>query len=195
MVDDKATLCFAMREYFNLYNYQVDCAHDLEKAATLLNASRYAVVIADLDLGEIHNVDGFEVIRTVRERFPGTRIIVLTAYGSAEIKAEAREFGACLCREDVYTDDFALKHTSTFAGNTLACRVGLATLDLLEESDRHLIRQVAVNGARLKQELQYLKRRRSNLIDIISGRGHEFGATLDRSGCKPLQGMSVAIAA
>jgi acetylornithine/succinyldiaminopimelate/putrescine aminotransferase len=30
--------------------------------------------------------------------------------------------GASLFSEDVYNDNFALKHTATFAGNTLACR-------------------------------------------------------------------------
>jgi acetylornithine/succinyldiaminopimelate/putrescine aminotransferase/predicted amino acid dehydrogenase len=83
--------------------------------------------------------------------------------------------GACLCREDVYNDDFALKHTSTFAGNTLACRVGLATLDLLEENERHLIRQVADNGAGLKCELQYLKQKHPNVLSVIRGRGYMLG--------------------
>ena len=85
--------------------------------------------------------------------------------------------GGCLYREDVYNDDFALKHTSTFAGNTLACRIGLATLDLLEENDRHLIRQVADNGARLKQELQRLKRRHQHVINVIRGRGYMLGVS------------------
>jgi acetylornithine/succinyldiaminopimelate/putrescine aminotransferase/predicted amino acid dehydrogenase len=85
--------------------------------------------------------------------------------------------GACIYKEDVYTEDFALKHTSTFAGNTLACRIGLATLDLLEENDCYLIRQVADNGARLKEELQYLKRRHPNILDIIRGRGYMLGVS------------------
>jgi len=93
LVDDKATLCFAMQEYFKLHNYQVDCAHNIDDATTLLNTSRYAVVIADLDLSGTHNLDGFEVIKMVREQFSETRIIVLTAYGSAEIEAAARDYG------------------------------------------------------------------------------------------------------
>jgi DNA-binding NtrC family response regulator len=93
MVDDKTTLCFAMREYFKLYSYQVDCAHDVDGATTLLNTSRYGVVIADLDLGGIHNLDGFKVIKMVQEQFPETRIIVLTAYGSAEVESAARDCG------------------------------------------------------------------------------------------------------
>ncbi|MCI0389697.1 MAG: response regulator [Acidobacteria bacterium] len=93
MVDDKTSLCFAMREYFKLYNYQVDCAHNVEDAATLLNTSRYAALIADLDLGGTHNLDGFKAIKMAQEQSPETRVIILTAYGSAEVESAARASG------------------------------------------------------------------------------------------------------
>ena len=93
MVDDKETLCFAMREYFKLHNYQVDCAHNVDDASTRLNASNYTVIIADLDLAGTHDLDGFKVINLARRQFPETRIIVLTAYGSAEIESAARDLG------------------------------------------------------------------------------------------------------
>jgi two-component system, OmpR family, response regulator len=93
IVDDKETLCFAMCEYFRLYNYQVDCAHDVDDATTRLNSSRYPIMIADLDLGGTHDLDGFKVIKVAREQFPETRIIVLTAYGSAEVESTARDLG------------------------------------------------------------------------------------------------------
>jgi|SRR5262245_12042237 len=93
LVDDKATLCFAMREYFNLYDYQVDCAHNVEDASALLGASRYAVMIADLDLDGAHNLDGFKVIKMAREQFAEMRIIVLTAYGSPEVESAAQDYG------------------------------------------------------------------------------------------------------
>ena len=93
MVDDKAALCFAMREYFKLNNYQVDCAHNVKDATTLLYAYSYAVVIADLDLDGTHHLDGFKVLKLVQEQFPNTRIIVLTAYGSGEVESECRDCG------------------------------------------------------------------------------------------------------
>jgi DNA-binding response OmpR family regulator len=93
MVDDKATLCFAMREYFKLYDYQVDCAHNVDDATTRLNNSHYPILIADLDLGGTHDLDGFKVIKIAREQCPKTRIIILTAYGSAEIESAARDLG------------------------------------------------------------------------------------------------------
>lgn len=83
--------------------------------------------------------------------------------------------GACLATAEAYNEDFALKHTSTFAGNTLACRVGLATLDLLEENNGALIRHVAETGARLKEGLLELQRRFPDLIAEVRGRGFLLG--------------------
>jgi acetylornithine/succinyldiaminopimelate/putrescine aminotransferase/predicted amino acid dehydrogenase/acyl carrier protein len=83
--------------------------------------------------------------------------------------------GACLCSAAVYREKFALKHSSTFAGNTLAARVGLASLDLLERDDGALIRQVASNGTALKARLQQVQHRFPQLIRAIKGRGYMLG--------------------
>ena len=54
--------------------------------------------------------------------------------------------GAVLCTEKVYTTTFAMKHSSTFAGNALACRAGLATLQRITRNEGRLLTQVARNG-------------------------------------------------
>ena len=43
--------------------------------------------------------------------------------------------GACLYSERAYSEQFDLRHGSTFAGNTLACRAALAALDELTKDD------------------------------------------------------------
>jgi acetylornithine/succinyldiaminopimelate/putrescine aminotransferase/predicted amino acid dehydrogenase len=83
--------------------------------------------------------------------------------------------GACIATATAYNSEFALKHTSTFAGNTLACRAGLATLDVLEENRRALITQVSEYGARLKDGLLELKRRYPEVIGDVRGRGYLLG--------------------
>ena len=83
--------------------------------------------------------------------------------------------GACLSTAAAYNAEFALRHTSTFAGNTLACRAGLALLDALEENDHALVNRVAENGARLKEALLGLQRRFPNLIGEVRGRGYLLG--------------------
>jgi len=94
VVDDEESICFSMSEYFSLQGYKVDTASEIEEAEKLLGSTDYKVVIQDLRLTMTSNHDGFEIIRLIREHNPQTRIIVLTAYGSAEIEDEARRCGA-----------------------------------------------------------------------------------------------------
>ena len=94
VVDDEESICFSMSEYFSLQGYKVDTARDIDEAERLIDTSEYKVVIQDLRLGTTRNPDGLEIIKRVNERNPLTRIIVLTAYGSAEMEDEARRRGA-----------------------------------------------------------------------------------------------------
>ena len=94
VVDDEEAICVSMSEYFSMHGYKVDTASELEEAEKLLEASDYKVVIQDLRLSLTSSSDGLEMIRSIREHNPQTRIIVLTAYGSAEVEDEARRCGA-----------------------------------------------------------------------------------------------------
>jgi len=94
IVDDEESICFSMSEYFSLQGYKVDTACEVEEAEKLLGTTNYKVVIQDLRLTMTNNHDGLDIIRLVKEHNPQTRIVVLTAYGSAEIEDEARRCGA-----------------------------------------------------------------------------------------------------
>lgn len=94
VVDDEEAICFSMSEYFSLHGFKVDTARELEEAEKLLSSSDYKVVIQDLRLSLTTHSDGLKMIRTIKEHNPQTRIIVLTAYGSAEVEEEARQSGA-----------------------------------------------------------------------------------------------------
>lgn len=94
VVDDEESICFSMSEYFSLQGYKVDTACELEEAEKLLGATSYKVVIQDLRLTMTNSHDGLDMIKLIREHNPQARIVVLTAYGSAEIEDEARRRGA-----------------------------------------------------------------------------------------------------
>lgn len=81
--------------------------------------------------------------------------------------------GACLSTADVYNKDFAMKHSSTFAGNSLACRVGLKVLDIF--SKQSLLDGVKKQGHFLKAGLLELKEKYPNIIREIRGRGLMLG--------------------
>jgi DNA-binding response OmpR family regulator len=94
VVDGEESICFSMKEYFTLQGYNVDTARELEEAQRLVEATDYQVVIQDLRLGPAQKPDGLEMIKFIRGQNRYTRIIVLTAYGSAETEKEALRFGA-----------------------------------------------------------------------------------------------------
>jgi acetylornithine/succinyldiaminopimelate/putrescine aminotransferase/predicted amino acid dehydrogenase len=87
--------------------------------------------------------------------------------------------GAVLCSEEAYTDSFALKHSSTFAGNTLACRAGLAALEMLTRDKAFLVQRVALYGARLKRRLRELQQKYPKLIAEVRGRGLLLGVRFE----------------
>ena len=94
IVDDEESICFSMSEYFSLHGYKVDTAREMEEAEKLIGTTDYKVVIQDLRLSTTRNPGGLDIIRMIREQNPQTRIVVLTAYGSAEMEDEALRSGA-----------------------------------------------------------------------------------------------------
>jgi DNA-binding NtrC family response regulator len=94
VVDDEESICFSMSEYFSQHGFKVDTAREKEEAEGLIKETEYRVIIQDLRLGLERRSEGIEIIKLVHERNPNTRIVVLTAYGSPEAEAEARNAGA-----------------------------------------------------------------------------------------------------
>jgi DNA-binding NtrC family response regulator len=93
IVDDEDAILFAMRDYFTVRGYEVDAARDVAEAVMHLGTSAYAAVIADLCLSEMPSAEGLDVVAYVKRLSPSTPVILFTAYGSAEVEAEARRRG------------------------------------------------------------------------------------------------------
>jgi DNA-binding NtrC family response regulator len=94
VVDDEESICFSMKEYFSHNGFIVDVATEREEAERLFATCEYRVMIQDLRMGPGNRPEGLEMIRIAHERSPETRIVVLTAYGSTEMEAEAKRSGA-----------------------------------------------------------------------------------------------------
>ncbi|MBZ5541930.1 MAG: response regulator [Acidobacteriia bacterium] len=92
-MDDQDVILFAMREYFTLLGYEVECTNELEQAVTLIGQRTYSLVIADLRLTGSRGAEGLEIVRALRGKSPSARVIMLTAYGSPEVEAEAKRCG------------------------------------------------------------------------------------------------------
>ncbi|MDI9931729.1 aminotransferase class III-fold pyridoxal phosphate-dependent enzyme [Rhodococcus sp. IEGM 1354] len=86
--------------------------------------------------------------------------------------------GAVLCRPELVGESFALRHTSTFAGNALAARVGLAVLEELTRDECAVVTGVAALGRQLKNDLAGLAEKYPSVVTEVRGRGLLLGIEL-----------------
>lgn len=77
--------------------------------------------------------------------------------------------GACLASASFCDESFELRHSSTFANNNVACRVGRAVLDCLTRE--RLCEAAAHRGAQLLERTRRLARRYPGLIADVRGCG------------------------
>lgn len=93
IVEDRATISFALCDYFSIRGWDVASAANVAEAEAILKRRIFTVLIADLSLSEPGSTDGLELTERVRQQWPGTRTIILTAYGTAETEKIARRIG------------------------------------------------------------------------------------------------------
>jgi two-component system, NtrC family, response regulator PilR len=93
IVDDEQAVASTLREFFRSCELDVDCASGFDEAIEKLGRSRYGAVLADVQLSRIGDTQGLDLAGFVRETYPDTGFIVLTAYGSHQLEWEARKRG------------------------------------------------------------------------------------------------------
>ena len=115
LVEDELSTVFAVREFFALAGYDVDCAAGFEESAALIERNGYHAVITDLHLTG-RNAEGMLVVQCARRRNPNACIVMLTAYGSDATVEEAYR-----CGVDMYsTKPVDLRTLSAFLGGRIA---------------------------------------------------------------------------
>lgn len=77
--------------------------------------------------------------------------------------------GACLVNERFWDEHFALRHSSTFANNNIACKAGLAVLDALTRGG--MCKAAAERGMQLQARLERLERFFPGTIRTTRSRG------------------------
>ena len=91
VVDDDEAICHVLSVLLTDLGYEVVTETDARKVFGLVSEGEFDVVLLDIVMPE---VDGLELIDLIREHFNVLPILVVTAYGSAELTVEAMRRGA-----------------------------------------------------------------------------------------------------
>ena len=91
IVDDDENMNFALSETLRRKNYSIDTALSYLEAKEKINFYNYPMVITDVRMPD---GSGIELVAEIKKKNPGTRIIVITAYGKVEDAVTALKSGA-----------------------------------------------------------------------------------------------------
>lgn len=91
VVDDEANMRWVLNEVLSSMGYEVVTTSNGQEALSQVAEAAPQLVILDLKL---KGMDGLTVLRKLRERWPETVVLILTAYGTVATAVEAMQLGA-----------------------------------------------------------------------------------------------------
>ncbi|MCX7984966.1 MAG: response regulator [Bacteroidetes bacterium] len=91
VVDDEEALRVVLSAELEGEGYQVKNAADGQEAINILNKEEFDLVLLDI---KMPNVDGFEVLKFVKERWPKTKVVMLTGFADLKNAIESKKLGA-----------------------------------------------------------------------------------------------------
>src|SRR5512143_1070326 len=81
VIDDEKIVGDMAKMSLEHEGYHVETFLNGETALARLNEERFDVVVTDL---KMKGIDGMEVLRTVKERYPETKVIMITAFANLD---------------------------------------------------------------------------------------------------------------
>lgn len=91
LVDDDLQVLESMADWLRDQGFSIDTATGLSDAVERLTAKAYDLVLSDIRL---QDGDGFDLLEQSLRRRPGTQVILLTGYGTADSAIDAIRAGA-----------------------------------------------------------------------------------------------------
>lgn len=91
VVDDETEICDFLKAFFEERDYEVRTAYSGEMAIQALEKAKSQVVLLDVHMP---GMDGMSALREIKTRYPGIKVIMVTALETREKIEEALRLGA-----------------------------------------------------------------------------------------------------
>lgn len=115
VVDDEESIREFLEIMLKKEGYEVTLAEDGQKAKDLLTKKTFDMIISDL---QMPHVTGIELLKHVKESYPDTVFMLITAFGTTETAVEAMKMGAY----DYLTKPFKIDEVRLNIHNALRSR-------------------------------------------------------------------------
>jgi DNA-binding NtrC family response regulator len=91
IVEDHDRLREQLGQFYEQEGFKVTTAACGEEGIEKLSHEKFAIVVSDV---KMPGIDGFQLARQVREKYPDTDVILITAFGNIKQAVEAMKLGA-----------------------------------------------------------------------------------------------------
>jgi DNA-binding NtrC family response regulator len=91
IVEDHDRLREQLGQFYEQEGFKVTTAACGEEGIERLSQEKFAIVVSDV---KMPGIDGFQLARHVREKYPDTDVILITAFGNIKQAVEAMKLGA-----------------------------------------------------------------------------------------------------
>jgi len=93
IVDDEETIAWGISKTLSQSDLGVETAYTCKakEALELIQKTKYDLIITDIRMPEMSGID---LLKEVKEKYPDTGVVIMTAYGSAEVQQEASKRGS-----------------------------------------------------------------------------------------------------
>ncbi len=86
VIDDEEIVCKMTEMTLTNEGYEVETFVDSRKALERIKEKKFDLVITDL---KMEDVDGMQILQTVNDLYPDTKVIMITAYATLDTAIEA----------------------------------------------------------------------------------------------------------
>ena len=91
IVEDHDRLRDQLGKFYEQEGFRVTTASSGEEGVEKLAQEKFSIVVSDV---QMPGLDGFQLARHVREKYPETDVILITAFGNVKQAVEAMKLGA-----------------------------------------------------------------------------------------------------
>lgn len=91
VVDDEDALRTVLSSELEGEGYEVDTAGDGDEAIAIVQKKQFNLVLLDIKMPK---VDGFEVLKFIKEKSPHVKVIMLTGFADLKNAIESKKLGA-----------------------------------------------------------------------------------------------------
>jgi len=106
LIDDEKELCSLLGDSLSSRGFQMEFAHTKREALKRLNRRLPDLVLLDLSLPD---GDGMVLLSVIMKMTPAPAVVITTAFGSEEIRSEARELGAYDFLDKPYNEEDVIR--------------------------------------------------------------------------------------